>query len=287
MPNTLMPSLGVGGAVCVVANQAVDLLVDVAGYLAPGGAGFIGVNPFRALDTRGGGARGRRREHVGRPPHRGPRRARRSAGRGRQRHRHRGARHRVRDGVAVRAAQADGVDREHHRRRRPGRQRHRAGVAQRRPVPVAERADAPDRGRQRRVRARAAGLVQSVVPVRRLDTRVGQGGYGRPGAGQSITLPIAGRNGIPATAQAVRANITAAGPAGATFVTAYPCNRWVPTISNLNTEPASPARGQRSARPARAPGARCASAPPSPPPTCCSTSPATCRDAGPAALARH
>ena len=84
--------------------------------------------------------------------------------------------------------------------------------------------------------------VQGIVPLRRLDTRLGQGGYGRPGAGQSITLPVAGRNGIPAGATAVRVNVTADSPAGPTFVTAYPCSRWVPTISNLNTEPASPAR---------------------------------------------
>ena len=34
----------------------------------------------------------------------------------------------------------------------------------------------------------------------------------------------------------------AVAPAGPTFVTAYPCSRWVPTISNLNLEPASPRR---------------------------------------------
>ena len=58
----------------------------------------------------------------------------------------------------------------------------------------------------------AGASLQPVVPTRRLDTRLGQGGYGRLGAGQSITLPLAGRDGIPANAVAVRVNLTAVGP---------------------------------------------------------------------------
>ena len=57
VPNTLMPTLGASGSVCVVSSQAVDLLVDVAGYLQPGGAGFVGVTPARVLDSRAGGVR--------------------------------------------------------------------------------------------------------------------------------------------------------------------------------------------------------------------------------------
>ena len=241
VPNTLMPSLGVGGAVCVVANQAVDLLVDVAGYLAPGGAGFVGVNPFRALDTRGGGARvaagstwavhltGALGVPAGAPAVAVNVTATGALGTGFVTAWPCGQPKPTASIVNITA----GVDR-----------------ADNAVLPVSPNGDlclSPSVPMHLIVDVNGAYApggrpVQSVVPVRRLDTRVGQGGYGRPGAGQSITLPIAGRNGIPATAQAVRANITAAGPAGSTFVTAYPCNRWVPTISNLNTEPASPAR---------------------------------------------
>jgi hypothetical protein len=82
---------------------------------------------------------------------------------------------------------------------------------------------------------------QAVAPFRRLDTRVGQGGFGRPGPLQVVSLPIAGQDGVPAGARAVRVNLTVVGPSGATYVTAAPCPRWLPAISNLNSDPASPA----------------------------------------------
>jgi hypothetical protein len=83
---------------------------------------------------------------------------------------------------------------------------------------------------------------QAVVPFRRLDTRVGQGGYGRPGPLQVVSLPVAGLDGMPVNARAVRVNLTVVGPSGATYVTAAPCPRWLPAISNLNSDRDSPAR---------------------------------------------
>lgn len=246
--NTLLPTLGAGRAVCVVASQAVDLLVDVAAYLSPGGAGFVGVIPARLLDTRAGGVRvaagATSAVHVagtaGVPP------------------RSRAVALNVTATASLGAGFVTAWPCDEPRPNTsivnvmPGVDRADNAV-----VPLLASGDvclSPSVPMHLVVDVHGAyasggGLMQGTVPLRRLDTRVGQGGYGRPGAGQSLTLPVAGHHGIPAGAKAVRVNLTAATPLGATFVTAYPCSRWVPAISNLNTEPASPAQANEATVP--------------------------------------
>jgi hypothetical protein len=238
--NTLLPALGSGGAVCVWSLRDTHLLVDVAGWTGPGGAGFAGVAPTRLVDTR----------QTGRLPA-GSRLTTRVAGRAGV---PAGAKAVVVNLTAT-GAVADGyVTAWPCSTPRPttsvlnvvaGRDRANNAV-----VPLAATGDlclfvsAPMHviidvnGWY----GPGGGPAQPVVPIRRLDTRNGQGGYGRPGPGQSITLPMAGAFGIPAGARAVRVNVTAVGPSASTFVTAYPCSRWPPGISTLNTERASPAR---------------------------------------------
>lgn len=73
------------------------------------------------------------------------------------------------------------------------------------------------------------GLVE---PQRLVDTRETPGSA--PGAGGVVRLPIAGTAGVPADANGVMLNLTAAGPHGAGFLTVYPCSAGRPTASNLN-----------------------------------------------------
>jgi hypothetical protein len=75
-----------------------------------------------------------------------------------------------------------------------------------------------------------------LVPSRILDTRSGDGGSGRLGAGATFELQVRGRGGVPASATAVAMNLTAADPSDSGYVTAYPCGA-VPYVSNLNTWP--------------------------------------------------
>jgi hypothetical protein len=92
-----------------------------------------------------------------------------------------------------------------------------------------------------------AGLrFTSLNPVRLLDTRsifaeLNQATTGgRLAPGQVVELAVAGSRGVPSNAKAVSVNVTAAEPATAGFVTAYPCGA-VPGVSNLNTDPWTPA----------------------------------------------
>ncbi|MGH3301040.1 MAG: putative Ig domain-containing protein, partial [Streptosporangiaceae bacterium] len=73
-------------------------------------------------------------------------------------------------------------------------------------------------------------------PSRVLDTRNGTGGSPGPvGAGQFISLQVAGVDGVPATGvTAVVLNLTATDPTATSFVTAYPDGATRPLASNLN-----------------------------------------------------
>jgi hypothetical protein len=73
-------------------------------------------------------------------------------------------------------------------------------------------------------------------PARILDTRDGTGGVGgRLAAGGTVTLPVAGRGGVPASgAVAVAFNLTAVDSAAAGFFTASPSGEPRPVVSNLN-----------------------------------------------------
>ena len=77
----------------------------------------------------------------------------------------------------------------------------------------------------------AAGrLVAPVLPVRLLDTRLG----GRVDAGQTLTIPVAGVAGLPATSVGAQVNVTSVGTQADGFVTVWPCGSERPTSSNLN-----------------------------------------------------
>ena len=76
------------------------------------------------------------------------------------------------------------------------------------------------------------GLVP--IPSRRVvDTRSRLGGSGRLGTGQAIEVAV-----VPSgsSTTAVTLNITAVDPAGAGFVTAWPCGISRPVVSNLNPQ---------------------------------------------------
>lgn len=82
--------------------------------------------------------------------------------------------------------------------------------------------------------------VRPLTPARLLDTRDGTGrsAAGRPGAGATVEVQVAGRGGVPVGARAVTLNVTAVDPAAASFLTVWPCGR-EPTVSNINFGPAA------------------------------------------------
>jgi MYXO-CTERM domain-containing protein len=81
-----------------------------------------------------------------------------------------------------------------------------------------------------------SGLTYTALaPQRVLDTREAASLYnGRLGARQVIELPIQRLPGMPASAVAVVANLTAVSASGPGFVTAFPCGTPVPGTSSLN-----------------------------------------------------
>jgi uncharacterized protein (DUF1501 family) len=85
----------------------------------------------------------------------------------------------------------------------------------------------------------SAGRLVPLPPTRLLDTRAGGAiGYqgDKPGAGATVTLPIAGTGGVPATgAVAVVLNVTATEADGFGYVTVYPDGD-MPVASNLNVQ---------------------------------------------------
>jgi hypothetical protein len=76
-----------------------------------------------------------------------------------------------------------------------------------------------------------------VAPARLLDTRphapIGYGGP-KPEAGSVVEVQIAGREGVPADAEAVALNVTITDATAAGYVTAYPAGTAPPNVSNLN-----------------------------------------------------
>lgn len=78
------------------------------------------------------------------------------------------------------------------------------------------------------------------APVRLLDTRDGfltvdhlHEGDGALVAGDTLTVPIAGRGGVPDSAVAVAINLTATSPTGPGFLTTFACDL-LPSTSNVN-----------------------------------------------------
>lgn len=73
-------------------------------------------------------------------------------------------------------------------------------------------------------------------PSRLMDTRDGQGvRLGVVGTGETVTLQVAGRGGVPATgARSVALNVTVTQPTAPSFVTVAPSDVARPTASNIN-----------------------------------------------------
>lgn len=78
-------------------------------------------------------------------------------------------------------------------------------------------------------------IVPLVEPARFLDTREGLGApRARVGAGHVLSVPVAGRSGVPAGAGTVIFNTTVVSPSAAGFVTVFPCGQPVPATSSVN-----------------------------------------------------
>jgi Tol biopolymer transport system component len=96
----------------------------------------------------------------------------------------------------------------------------------------------------RQAEAASSGFV-GIAPERLLDTRSGrptldglEQGEGALAAGETRSVPLAGRGSLPATGMvAVALNVTAAAASEASFVTVSPAGGVRPTASNLNTKP--------------------------------------------------
>jgi hypothetical protein len=84
----------------------------------------------------------------------------------------------------------------------------------------------------------AAGL-NAIAPIRAADTRAGSG-VAEPAtkapvaAGQVLSVPVAGRFGVPGAATAVVLNVTAVRPDYAGHLRVFPCGAGVPATSSLN-----------------------------------------------------
>ncbi|WP_189887265.1 FlgD immunoglobulin-like domain containing protein [Streptomyces xantholiticus] len=81
-----------------------------------------------------------------------------------------------------------------------------------------------------------AGTYEPVTPTRSMDTRTGLGvPKAKVGAGQTVTLQVTGRSGIPASGvTAVVMNVTATTVTGTTYVSVYPNGTQRTSASNLN-----------------------------------------------------
>ena len=76
--------------------------------------------------------------------------------------------------------------------------------------------------------------LESLTPVRIVDTRTPLGLPGKLASNVPVELQVTGVNGVPTDASAVVLNLTSVdSPSG--FVTAYPCGTPPPVASNLNT----------------------------------------------------
>lgn len=86
-----------------------------------------------------------------------------------------------------------------------------------------------------------ADRYTALTPARLLETRpafdTADGrarGGGRTAAGETTVLQVAGRAGVPTSATAVVANVTAVVPSANGYVTAHPCLPSPPNASSLN-----------------------------------------------------
>lgn len=92
----------------------------------------------------------------------------------------------------------------------------------------------------------ATGDIVAVEPTRLLDTRAGEltidaesQGDGRLAEGDTLTLRVAGRPGVPSDAGAAFLNVVAITPEQRGFLTIYPCDQDRPTAASLNYDAGS------------------------------------------------
>ncbi|MDX2378558.1 MAG: hypothetical protein QNM02_02220, partial [Acidimicrobiia bacterium] len=78
------------------------------------------------------------------------------------------------------------------------------------------------------------GDLRVKTPARVLDTRIRLGAAGAPASGQILRLRVAGRGGVPNTADAALLTVTGADPSARGYVTAWPCDAKMPVASVLN-----------------------------------------------------
>ena len=82
-----------------------------------------------------------------------------------------------------------------------------------------------------------AGKLSVQSPTRLLDTRDSSWGLGPSPTGNELHLRVAGRGGVPLTADAALLTVTVANPAGSGYVTVWPCDQAFPLASTINTFP--------------------------------------------------
>jgi streptogramin lyase len=79
------------------------------------------------------------------------------------------------------------------------------------------------------------GGYHPLAPARLLDSRLSAGGWASPlVAGSPRDLPVAGSDGVPASAAAIVMNVTATGGSSSSFVAVWPAGEPQPPTSNLN-----------------------------------------------------
>jgi hypothetical protein len=84
----------------------------------------------------------------------------------------------------------------------------------------------------------------SIVPVRVLDTRDGDGfrlgewtGTGPLIGGTTVEIPVRDNAGLPADAKVAAVNLTVKNAVSRGYLTVYPCGTTRPTVSNMNYQP--------------------------------------------------
>jgi hypothetical protein len=77
----------------------------------------------------------------------------------------------------------------------------------------------------------AGQKFEPMAPTRAYDSRAGGA---RLAQGSVITVPIAGRGGVPAGATGAALSVQAVDPSGPGYVTVFPCSQSMPVVSSLN-----------------------------------------------------
>ncbi len=237
IPNAVIAKIGTDGEVCFVTSQAVDVIVDVAGYFPAGSAITPLASPSRILDTRDGtGAQqglvqpGELAVQIGGKPGI-PADA---------------------SAVVINTTVADATAAGHVTAHActeplPAASNINFVAGDLRPNLVIARLDPTGKLCLHTtapthligdviayVPAGGSGYTSILNPARALDTRDGTGApVGKVNPGAPVTLQVTGLNTVPAGATAVAINVTATEATAPGYVTVYPCGA-LPGTSNLN-----------------------------------------------------